>query len=65
MEERSGAKHILINLRDTHDEPGRGIMCGPRDDTQAIQNCAGVIPFFSANLETISTKAAFFFAVFR
>lgn len=45
----------------TYEDPGRGITCGPRAETQAIQNCAGVMPFFCDSSAICSAKTWFAF----
>jgi hypothetical protein len=39
----------------TYDDPGRGMTCDPRELTQAIASCAGVIFFFLASSVIVST----------
>lgn len=41
----------------TYDDPGSGMTCGPREPTQAIESCAGVIFFFLASSVKVSTIA--------
>lgn len=43
----------------TYEEPGSGIICGPREATQAMLNCEGLTPFFSAMAEICFTTARF------
>lgn len=59
---RSKAKPVTeLCTQIAYEDPGRGMTCGPKAETQAIQNCAGVMPFFCDNFAICSAKTWFAF----
>ena len=50
-----------MRARMTYEEPGRGMTCGPSDETHAMQSWAGVMPLFCAIALSSSTIATLFF----